>query len=52
MAPTNFGFLSPAVRLAALEAQRDWHAPQPNFMPRPRPTFIGKMVTRLFTKRS
>lgn len=60
MAPSSFAFLAPAVGLAAVEAQRRREPARPVFIRRPqpggfaapRPTFIRKLVTRLFTKRA
>jgi hypothetical protein len=60
MAPSSFDFLAPAVRLAAVEAQRRRETPRPIFIRRaqpvgfdaPRPTFVRKLVTRLFAKRA
>jgi hypothetical protein len=52
MAPANFAFLAPSVRLAAFDVQRHRGTPRPIFIRKPRPTFITKMVTRFFTKRS
>jgi TIR domain/HEAT repeats len=60
MAPSSFGFLAPSVRLAATEAERLREAPRRIFIRRPhpaafaapRPTFVRKLVTRLFAKRA
>jgi hypothetical protein len=52
MAPAYFAFLAPSVRLAALEVKQRRDAPKPIFIRKPRPTFITKMVTRLFARRS
>lgn len=60
MAPSSFAFLAPAVRLAAVEAQRGRETsrlifirrPQPGGFAAPRPTFVRRLVTRLFTKRA
>jgi hypothetical protein len=60
MAPANFAFLAPSVRLAAVEVQRHIETPrrifirkpQPGGFAAPRPTFVRKLVTRLFMKRA
>ncbi|HEX8337961.1 MAG TPA: toll/interleukin-1 receptor domain-containing protein [Pyrinomonadaceae bacterium] len=60
MAPSSFGFLAPAVRLAAVEAQHRREPPRLIFIRRPqtagstapRPTFVRKLVTRLFARRA
>jgi hypothetical protein len=61
MAPSTFAFLAPAVSLATIEAQRRRETTRPIFIRKPqpaatftapRPTFVRKLVTRLFAKRS
>jgi hypothetical protein len=52
MAPSNFAFLAPTVRLAVQAAQQQPYATRPIFIRKPRPTFVTKLVTRLFMKRN